>query len=137
MTLSEAAKLARRWWWILIVVPLIGGSVAFLVSQLMTPIFRSTTILLIQQSQTSGSQNYQDLLASQQQTGTYSRWITTTPILDAAAKNAGVGGGAEAIKKHVSVSPISDTQLVSVSVTDPSPSRAAGIANSIASVFID
>ena len=137
MTISDVFTIVRRWWWIVVVAPLAGGVAAFLVSQWLPPTYRATTILLIQQTQNPGTQNYQDLLASQQQTGTYSRWIVTTPILDAAATKSGVVGGSEAIKKKISVSPITNTQLVSVSITDHSAAQAAMIANAIADVFIE
>jgi non-specific protein-tyrosine kinase len=137
MTLADLVKIVRRWWWVLLITPMIGGSAAYFVSQAITPTYRANTILLIQQTQTPGSPNYQDLLASQEQTGTYSRWVSTTPVLDAAAKKTGVAGGAETLKKKISVSAISNTQLVSISITDPSAARAAAIANAVATVFID
>ncbi len=137
MTVSDALRLVKRWWWVLVVAPVLGAVVAYLVSQTLTPKYEASTLLLIQQSQTPGSPNYQDVQASQQLTGTYSAWIVTTPVLDAAAKTAGIPGGAEAIQKQISVSPVTNTQLVSVSVTDPSPEQAAKLANAIATVFID
>lgn len=137
MTLSEALKLARRWWWILIIGPVVGALAAYFISEAMTPIYRATATLLIQQSQVPGAQNYQDLLAAQQQTTTYSHLLSTSPVLDAAAKELGIAGGSDAIKKQISVSPVPNTQLVTVSVRDPIPERAATIANTVVSVFIE
>ncbi len=137
MTLSDALKLARRWWWILVIGPVVGALAAYFVSEAMTPIYRATATLLIQQSQTPGTQNYQDLLAAQQQTSTYSHLLVTSPVLDETAKQLGITGGSDAIKKKISVSAVSNTQLITVSVVDPIPARAATIANTIVSVFIE
>ena len=137
MTLSDALKVARRWWWILVLGPIVGALVAYLISQALTPIYEATTIILVQQSATPGTQNYQDLLAAQQQASTYSRLVSSGPVLDEAANQIGIVGGGDSIKKHLSVSLIQGTQLLSVSVSDPIPSRAAEIANTVAAVFID
>ena len=92
--------------------------------------------MLVQQSQTPGVQNYQDLLASQQQTTTYSKLVTTRPILSEAATKLGLSGP-DAISKEITVASVSNTQLVTVSVSDPNPKRAADIANMVSTVFIE
>ncbi len=136
MTVTDAVKLARRWWWILVVCPVVAALAAYLVSSAMTPIYQAKATLLVQQSQTPGQQNYQDLLASQQQTTTYAKLVTTRPILAEAATKLGLSGP-EAISGDVSVSSVSNTQLVTVSVSDPNPKRAADIANTVSTVFIE
>lgn len=136
MTIADALKLARRWWWILVVCPLFTAVAAYLASSAMTPIYRASATLLVQQSQTPGVQNYQDLLASQQQTSTYSKLVTTRPVLTEAAKRLGLSGP-QAIEKHVGVTSVNNTQLLTISVRDPNPERAAAVANMVATVFIE
>jgi succinoglycan biosynthesis transport protein ExoP len=136
MTVTDALKLARRWWWILVVCPVVAALAAYLVSSAMTPIYQAKATLLVQQSQTPGVQNYQDLLASQQQTTTYSKLVTTRPVLTEAAQKLGLSGP-DAIAGDIAVSSVNNTQLVTVSVSDPNPERAADIANMVSTVFIE
>ncbi|HEU5422172.1 MAG TPA: polysaccharide biosynthesis tyrosine autokinase [Nitrolancea sp.] len=136
LTLSEVLRLARRWWWLIVLCPLLAAGIAYLVSSLLTPVYQARATLLVEQSQTPGSQGYQDILASQQLTQTYSRLVSTRPVLDEVARELGGGLTADGLSEHLSVSPLNGTQLVHISVTDTSSERAAEIANTVGQTFI-
>jgi len=68
LTISDLLKLGRRWWWVLVACPLLAAGAAYLVSSFLTPIYQASLTLLINQSQSAGVSNYEDILAAQQRT---------------------------------------------------------------------
>lgn len=120
-----------------ILYPLLAAGAAYLVSSFITPVYQANLMLLINQSQAPGVTNYDDILAAQQRTQTYSRLVTTRPVLEATVKQLNLTLTPEQLLKKVNVSPVNDTQLVTVAVLDPSPQQAATIANTLGQVFID
>lgn len=137
MTIADMVKLARRWWWVFVACPLLAAGAAYLVSSLLTPIYQANLMLLINQSRVPGVINYDDILAAQQRTQTYSRLVTTRPVLEETIRTLNLSVTPEQLLKKVDVSPVRDTQLFTVAVSDPSPEQAATIANTIGQVFID
>jgi polysaccharide biosynthesis transport protein len=78
------------------------------------------------------------LSAAGAQARTYAALATTTPLLDDAARRAGLGGSAAAVRSKVRDVTASDvTRLISVRVRDGEPARAATIANALAAVLVD
>jgi non-specific protein-tyrosine kinase len=58
-------------------------------------------------------------------------------VLDETIQRLGLVVTPEQLNDNISVSPVPDTQLLSITVTDPDPERSALIANMLAQVFID
>ncbi len=137
MTIADMLKLGRRWWWVFVACPLLAAGAAYLVSSLLTPIYQANLMLLINQSRVPGVINYDDILAAQQRTQTYSRLVTTRPVLEETIRKLNLSMTPEQLLKKVDVSPVRDTQLFTVAVSDPRPEQAATIANTIGQVFID
>ena len=137
MTIADMLKLGRRWWWVLLACPLLAAGAAYLVSSFLTPIYQANLMLLINQSRTPGVTNYDDILAAQQRTQTYSRLVTTRPVLEETIHRLNLTMTPDQLAKKLDVSPVRDTQLVTVAVSDPSAEQAAKIANTIGQVFID
>lgn len=137
MSISDALKLGRRWWWVLLICPLLVGAGAYIVSSAKTPIYRANMILVIDENQLSDVTSYNDILAAERRTRTYSHLATARPVLDETIQRLGLTMQPEALAGKVSVNPVRDTQLITVAVTDTSPARAATIANTIGQVFIE
>ncbi len=137
MTFSDIVKLVRRWWWILILCPLLAAGAVYGVSSTMTPIYRASLTLLIEPSQVPGTVSYNDILAAERRTDTYSRLVTTRSVLDETIQRLELSLTADQLKQKISALPIRDTQLVTVAVSHPSPEQAANIANTLGQVFID
>lgn len=137
LTLLDLLKLVRRWWWVLVFCPLLAAGVAYLVSSAMTPIYRATTTLLVEQSQVPGNVQYNDILAAERLTRTYSQLAQSRPVLEETIQRLSLPLTPDDLVKQVEVSAIQNTQLVEIAVRDPSPQRAAAIANTIAQVFIE
>lgn len=137
LTLADLIKLGRRWWWVLVLCPLLAAGVAFLVSSAMTPIYRAEATLLVEQSQVPGTTQYNDILAAERLSRTYSRLVTTRSVLEETIARLNLPLTPEELQKQIEVTPVWDTQLVQVAVLDPSPERAAVLANTLAQVFIE
>ena len=137
LTLADLIKLGCRWWWVLALCPILAAGVAFLVTSAMTPIYRAEATLLIEQSQVPGATQYNDILAAERLTRTYSRLLTTRSVLEETIARLNLPLTPEQLQEQIDVTAVRDTQLVQVTVLDPSPERAATVANTLAQVFIE
>jgi succinoglycan biosynthesis transport protein ExoP len=136
----EAARLLatlRRWWWLLLLGIALGGGASYVVSRTMTPIYRATTTLLVNQTQTPGVIAYNDILTSERLTKTYSELVTKRPVLEAVIARVGQPEHFETLRDMVNVSVIRDTQLLRLSAESEDPALAAVLANATAQAFID
>ena len=128
--------LLRHWAWLLILFTLLAGGIAYFLTKRMTPIYQASTTILINEAPSTRSTDYTSIITSQSVAQTYAQLITTRPILDEVALQLGQGISGPSLKGLISVSPVRDTQLLSVKVRDTIPARAADIANTLVAVFI-
>jgi len=136
MTSTILAR-GRRWWWIVLVGALAAAALAYLVSAAMTPIYQAHLTLLIEEGQGTGASDYNDILAAERRTRTFSRLVAQRPVLEETIRRLSLRVTPEELATAIDVTPIRDTQLVTLAVSDPSPARAAAIANTVAQVFIE
>lgn len=137
LTLAEALKLARRWWWVAVLLPVLAAVSAYALSSTLTPMYEARASLLVDASQASSGANYNDLLAAERLSRTYSSLAMADAVLVETANQVGSGLTADDISEMTSVSSIEETQLLQVAVTDSDPERAALIANTLSAVFTD
>jgi capsular exopolysaccharide synthesis family protein len=116
---------------------IVGGSASFVVSRAMTPIYRATTTLLVNQTQTPGVIAYNDILTSERLTTTYRELLTKRPVLEEVINRVGQPKDVETLRDMVSVSVVRDTQLLRLSTESDDPAQATVLANTIAEAFID
>lgn len=119
-----------------ILCPLLAGGAAFAVSKQMTPMYEGTSVLVISQG-ASTSDSLSSIQAAQQLVGTYSKMVTTRPIMDAAIAQLHLHLTTTALASKITVTPVAETQLIKISVNDPDPELAANIANAVSKQFID
>ena len=136
MEATRHLRLAGRWWWVLVLGALIGAGSAYAVSQLMTPIYRATATLLVNQTQIPGVIAYNDVLTSERLTKTYRELITQRPVLEDVAERASPVITTAELASMVDVAVVPDTQLLRLSVQHEDPAVAQDLANAVASAFI-
>ncbi len=68
MDLKSYLKIIRNRWWLLLLGPVLAGAIAFYVSKQMTPTYATSATLLINQTQTPGTVQYNDILTSERLT---------------------------------------------------------------------
>ena len=136
MELRRYALLLWRWLWLILLGAVLGGAAAFGVSWQTTPVYESSTTLLISQARASNaSPDYTALLTSERLAKTYAELLRKRPVLDAVIARLQLSTDAETLATHVRTSAVRDTQLLVLTVDATSPQRAADIANQIVDVF--
>jgi capsular exopolysaccharide synthesis family protein len=134
--LARYLRLVTRWWWLLLLGALIGGGSAYGISRLITPVYRASATLLINQTQTPGIIAYNDILTSERLTMTYRELITKRPVLEKVTEGLQLPLSADVLASMTDVAVVSDTQLLRLSVEHEEPGQARLLANTIAQAFI-
>ncbi len=131
--LRQCGLLLKRWSWLLILSMVIGAATGLIVSLLSTPIFQSTTKVMITRTGQDQSSDVTSYLSTTQQTQTYLQLLQTESILNIASERLGF----ELDEDAVSTKAITDTQIIEIDVEDPDPQRAALIAEMLVEILIE
>jgi Mrp family chromosome partitioning ATPase len=134
MELRAALAALRRWWWPVLSAAAVAGALAFAVGHGRAALYEAQATLLVQQAPMVGGPTYSDVLAGQQLAQTYSRLVTTAPVLEEAAAALGLAPGE--VAAMVRARGRRDTQLVEVTARAPDPALAARVADEVAQTFI-
>lgn len=127
----------RRWLWLVAVATLVAAVGAWALSRTLTPIYRATATLLINQAQNnSGISNINDIMTSERLARTYGELMKKRPVIDQVIEDLQLRGSYEQVAAMVDVRPVRDTQLLTLTVDSADPQLAADIANTVARVFI-
>ena len=105
---------------------------------LKTPLYRSTTKLVLTSSQGDNSQSAvtnTDITLSNNLVKTYSEIITSRGVLSKVIENLKLNTSTEDLASKVTVSSVSNTQIITLSMSDADANQAEKIANEIAKVF--
>ena len=105
---------------------------------LKTPLYKSTTKMVLTSSQGDNSTTAvtnTDITLSNNLVKTYSEIITSRGVLSKVITNLGLDTTTEDLASKVTVSSVSNTQIITLSVSDPDAQQAEKIANEIAKVF--
>jgi len=124
-----------RWLWLIVLGTLLAGGTAYIVSRNMTPIYRASTTLLINQARNPAMTDYTSLITSERLAKTYAELLTKRPILEEVARKLGLEG--DFLPAGISVQPVRDTQLIELSVESDDPQLVMDIANILPEVFIE
>lgn len=127
----------RRWLWLIVGCTLLGATIGFAVSSWIPPVYSASASLLVRVAPGTGMSDYTAVLASERLAPTYAKMLKGRPVLEAVIAQLDLGEPSAALAKRVTVEPIQDTQLIRLTVTSSSPTRAALIANTLAEVFVE
>ena len=119
---------------LIIILIVIAGNVYTILTR--KPMYKSdTTIVLVSESNTQN--NYTDLQMNKNLVDTYSEIIKSRKVLNPVIKNLKLKYSYNELKEKVSVSPVTNTEIIRVSVSDRNPKKAKEIANEIGNVFTE
>ncbi|MBN2117230.1 MAG: polysaccharide biosynthesis tyrosine autokinase [Anaerolineales bacterium] len=135
--IREILYLFWAWAWLIVLVGMLAGFITSIVSMRTTPIYQSSTRLLVSDPPAMRSIDYTGIVNSQTVTRTYAEMLEERPVLQGVIDQLSLPTTPEELKETISVELIRDTQLLVVIVEHPSPVLAAEIANTIAKVFTD
>lgn len=136
--LKEYFQIIKKRAWIIALITGIAvvasGIISFFV---LSPVYQTKTTMIVNSDKYPGTEiiTGDQINVSEKLAVTYGEIITSKSVLDEVADQLGLKGGYAAISGKVSVSPVKDTQIISVSVQDTNPQRAADIANAIPKAF--
>jgi capsular polysaccharide biosynthesis protein len=122
----------RRWAWLLALAAVAGGALTYLVMQTQPKVYQATATLIVGPSLTAEDPGYNGLLASQLLAQTYARVATTGPLLERVIQLEGLSTTTEDLGRRVfAIAPL-DSTLITITVQDSQPDRAARVANAVA-----
>jgi Mrp family chromosome partitioning ATPase/capsular polysaccharide biosynthesis protein len=129
------AILIKRWWLVLICCIAIGLG-AYTGSKLLTPLYQSTALVEVSIRSGNNQSDYTNLLASDQLVQTEAQLATSDPVIREVASRYPPLTVDQVFKK-VTATPKLNTQLFGIDVLDSNPTRAAALANEVATVLIE
>ena len=121
---------------IVVVVLAVSGMVAYDLL-LKKPVYQAQTTIVIAKSDSTdtSASTLNDVNASQKLATTYSEIAKSELVLERVIQHLGLTMNVKELSKNVTVKPVEDTSILSVSVKDLNAEQAAKIANEIAGVF--
>lgn len=123
----------KRHWLLIAVLTLVGGAVAFGLSSMMTPLYRSTSSLYFTLNfGNTASDLAQGSTYTSNQMQSFGQLATSPVVLGPVAESLDLGLSADEMARLVSVSTPRDTVIMDVSVVTSDPQRSAAIANEVA-----
>ena len=123
---------------LLIIIPLMAVIISGIISYFyLTPVYKASTTLMLWKDYSSGEVVYQDIQINRQLVNTYQEIARSRLVAQETIRRLRMTLSPSELSKKIEVSLVRDTEVISVSVTDSSPERAAIIANEVAQVFMD
>lgn len=134
MELRQYLSVIGRWWWLVVLSVLIAAISSYLASNLVTPLYRTTTTLIVGRTTQNPDPNSNDLYVGQQLAFTYMQLAMREPVLKGAIASLGMDMPWQALAANVNAT--SSSQLLEISVIDNDPERAKALADAIAHQLI-
>lgn len=127
----------KRFWIIALITTIaivVSGAISFFV---LTPVYEAKSTLIVNTEKNEETQMItgDQFNVTQKLAVTYGEIIKSRSVLDDVIKNLKLDDRYEDLAKNVTVSPVKDTQIISISVQDTNKEKARDIANEIPKVF--
>jgi capsular exopolysaccharide synthesis family protein len=135
--LRRYMALMWHWGWLLVLAAVLAAASAYVVSKRMTPVYRASTSLLINEAPANKATDYTSLVTSERLARTYAELMTKRPVLEAIIDQLGLELDTRELGEAIDVQPVVDTQLIEVQVEHTNPVTAAAIANTLVTVFAE
>jgi polysaccharide biosynthesis transport protein len=137
VTIAQYLRLLREQWIAVVALTVLGTLGAGTWSMLQTPQYQAEAQLFVSVTSTTGSLGdlTQGSTFTQARVKSYTDLLTSPQVLTPVIKQLSLDTTPSELGRQVSATNPLDTVLIDVTVTDPSPARAADIANSISTQF--
>lgn len=132
--LAHVIHVARRNWLLLVLTPLIAGAAGYGITQLQTPRYEATAILLAGQGGATVG-NIDQVSSANQAAVALGTMVDDRVVIEEVARELGGAVDVDDLIASTSVTVPPDSQKIEVSVDDTDPARAAMLANAIADQF--
>lgn len=137
ISLQELGKTLRKRMSLIAILTILAITISGVISYvLITPIYQASTQILINQEKVDATAiNPATIQGDLQLINTYNEIIKSPVILDKVVEELDFTSSTSDLNSKISVSSAQNSQVVNITVQDPSPQNAVKIANSVASVF--
>ncbi|MBN1872947.1 MAG: polysaccharide biosynthesis tyrosine autokinase [Anaerolineae bacterium] len=123
--------------YIIVLVTIITSLIVLVVSLNMTPIYQAKVVMIVAQTKNALTSDYASSLSGENLALTYSRLLTTRPLLEIVINNLDLDIAPEDLRENMlDINLVQGTQLLELSIEDTNPQRASDIANEIVYNFI-
>jgi succinoglycan biosynthesis transport protein ExoP len=136
MELRHYLNLIWKWLWLIFLSMAVAGGASYLASKATTPLYRTSTTLMVGRVTEDPNLSSMDLTTGQQLSYTYTQLARRQPVLQGAIDSLGLNMSWQALAGQVSTSIIQQTMLMEISVVDTDPYRAKVLADAIAQQLI-
>ena len=135
--LREYFGIVKKRFWIVALITIIAVVVSGVISFFMlNPVYEAKSTLIVNTEKNEETQMTGDqITVTQKLAVTYGEIIKSRIVLDDVIKNLKLDDKYGDLVKNVTVSPVKDTQIISISVQDTNKEKARDIANEIPKVF--
>ena len=140
--LLHAARVVRERWWIVAICVVVCAAVSYLLASSATKQYTATAELLVQPSSLTGLVNGTQTPATDSATvaqlqSTDVSLATSSPVANQVRTQLHLSESAGGLADEVSATADSSNSLIDLSVTDPSPARAAELADAFAAALVN
>lgn len=126
-----------RWVWMFALVGVIAGAVAYYVSSRMPLVYQTQTKLLVMEAASNQPADYNSVMVSERLALTYSDMLTNEALLQEVSTLLDSRVSPAELAGMIIVEPVSDTQLMLITVEGSDPILIADIANALVKVLIE
>lgn len=136
--LREYFQIIKKRSWIIAVITIVAMILSGIISFfILSPVYEANTTLIVNTEQNKKAEfiTGDQLTVTQKLTLTYGEIIKSRAVLDSVIDRLDLNLDYEKLSKMISVSPVKDTQIISITVQDKDAEQAMDIANSIPRVF--
>lgn len=137
--LREYFHIIKKRAWIIVLITVFAmitsGIISFFV---LSPVYEANTTLIVNTEQNKETNNMitgDQLNVTQKLTLTYGEIIKSRAVINSVIDKLDLDMKYDEVEKMITVAPVKDTQIMSVTVQDTNPKRARDIANAIPTVF--
>ena len=138
--LREYLSIIKKKWFIMAILCVVCVAASAVYSFFIAkPVYQAETTLIVKTEKTEGTNSLSNdqVMVSQKLALTYGEIIKSRKVLDEVIKNLDLKESNGSLASKISVSTVTDTQIIKVSVQDTNKSNAAKIANEIPTVFTE
>jgi capsular exopolysaccharide synthesis family protein len=136
--LREALATLRAAWWMPLVGALLGAVTGFGICWAQTPLYTSPTQLFVSSTDSGSTSDFvQGSEFSQQRVASYAQLLMGERLAARVVDALSLDMTPQELSHAIEATPVPDTVLIDVTVTDPSPQRAQEIARAVGSEFSD
>ena len=138
--LREYLSIIKKKWFIMAILCVVCVAASAVYSFFIAkPVYQAETTLIVKTEKTEGTNSLSNdqVMVSQKLALTYGEIIKSRKVLDEVIKNLDLKESNGSLASKISVSTVTDTQIIKVSVQDTDNDNAAKIANEIPTVFTE